>query len=96
MSDHYKSKITRDEYLRAFALFTMAHEHYVQSGNFGEAVNKIIMITPEKYPGGHVDDLIYSDGPLPVAAFDDALKKEGIQVEVAKKPKATKTKRNRR
>lgn len=76
----YKTEITRDEYLKALALFTMAHEHYVKSGTFGEALNRIIMTEPEKYPGGHVDDAIYSDGRSSVDDFDEALRREGIKV----------------
>ena len=57
----FKKRITRDEHLRAFALFTMAHDHHVESGRYGEALNKIIMEIPKKYPGGHTDDLIYGD-----------------------------------
>lgn len=81
MADGFKSKITRDEYLRALALFTVAHEHYVQSGTFGEALNRIVMATPQKYPGGQIDDLIYGEGRASVADFDEALKREGIEVE---------------
>lgn len=80
----YKKEITRDEYLRALALFTMAHQHYVDSGRFAMALNKIIMATPEKYPGGHVDDAIYCDGPGTVGDFDEAIKRDGIVVAAEK------------
>jgi hypothetical protein len=76
----YKKEISRDEYLKALALFTMANEHYVSAGTFGEALNKIIMVAPEKYPGGHVDDAIYSGERGTVAHFDEALRREGISV----------------
>lgn len=76
----YKAAISRDDYLKALALFTMAHEHYINSGNYAEALNRIIMTVPEKYPGGHVDDAIYSDGRGTVADFDEALRREGITV----------------
>ncbi len=82
-SDNWKPKITRDDYLRALALYTVAHEHYVQSVRFAEALNKIIMVSPEKYPGGHVDDAIYADEGGSVAIFDEALKREEIEVENA-------------
>lgn len=82
-SGEYKTKITRDEYLKALALFTVAHECYVNSGNFGEALNRIIMTEPKKYPGGHVDDAIYSDGRATVDDFDEALRLEEIEVEDA-------------
>jgi hypothetical protein len=77
----YKTKISRDDYLKALALFTMAHDHYAKAGTFGDALNRIIMAAPEKYPGGHVDDAIYSDERGTVEAFDEALRREGIEVE---------------
>lgn len=76
----YKTEISHDDYLRALALFTMANDHYVQSCRFAEALNKIIMDSPEQFPGGHVDDAIYSSDRLSVSAFDEALKREGIKV----------------
>ncbi len=76
----YKTEITRDEYLKALALFTMAHDHYVKAGTFGEALNRIIMNEPSKYPGGHTDDAIYSDDRGTVDDFDEALRREGIKV----------------
>ena len=76
----YKTEISRDEYLKALALFTIAHDHYVKSGTFGETLNRIIMTEPKKYPGGHVDDAIYSDDLGSVENFDEALRREGIKV----------------
>lgn len=76
----YKTEISYDEYLKALALFTVAHDHYVKAGTFGEALNRIVMVEPEKYPGGHVDDAIYSDDRGTVEQFDEALKREGIKV----------------
>lgn len=93
MAQYYKPKITHDEYLRALALFTVAHGHYVQSITFSKALNKIIMTAPEKYLGGHVDDLLYSEFSGTAAEFDEALKREDVQVE---KPAAAKKKRARR
>lgn len=80
MSTEYKSEITRDEYLRALALFTMANNHYVKAGEFGLALNRIIMNTPEQYPGGHVDDAIYVSEHSSVEDFDEALRRQGIKV----------------
>lgn len=76
----YKTEISRDDYLRALALFHIANRHYVDASNFGKALNRIIMTEPQKYPGGHVDDAIYSDEPQTVADFDEALRREGIKV----------------
>lgn len=77
----YKKQISRDDYLWALALFTVAHDHYLEANRFGAALNKIIMEEPEVYPGGHVDDAIYSLEPTSVADFDEALRREGIVVE---------------
>lgn len=76
----YKTKITRDEYLKVLALAVMANEHYVKAGEFALAVNRIIMIVPEMYPGGHVDDAIYSSDRSTVEIFDEAIRKEGIKI----------------
>ncbi len=76
----YKTEISRDEYLKALALFTMAHDHYAKSGTFGEALNRIIMTEPVKYSGGHMDDAIYSDEAGTVERFDEALRREGIKI----------------
>jgi hypothetical protein len=46
-------KISRDEYLKALALYTMAHDHYVNSVIFAGALNDIIIAVPQKDPGGH-------------------------------------------
>jgi hypothetical protein len=80
MTAEYKKQISHDDYLRALALYTVAHEHYVKSGQFAESLNQIIMAVPEKYPGGHVDDAIYSDERGTVATFEEALRREGIKV----------------
>jgi hypothetical protein len=77
----YKTTISYDEYLRALALYTVAHEAYLAAGRYGEALNRIIMVEPEKYPGGHVDEAIYCDDPVSTMAFNEALKREGIAVE---------------
>jgi len=76
----YKTELSHDEYLKALALFTMAHDHYVECVRFAEALNKTIMTVPEKFPGGYVDDAIYEDDKCTVADFDDALRREGIVV----------------
>lgn len=76
----YKTEISHDDYLRALALFTMAHEAYLSASQFCEALNGIIMVAPEMYPGGYVDDAIYSTDRQTVAHFDKALKREGIKV----------------
>ena len=78
----YKTEISHDDYLKALALFTMAHDSYRTACIYAGALNKIIMVKPEQFPGGHVDDAIYSsDERQTVAHFDEALRREGISVE---------------
>lgn len=77
----FKTEITRDDYLRALALFTMANEHYVKSAEFSAAINRIIMVEPEQFPGGHVDDAIYVPTRQTVEDFDEAMRREGIKVQ---------------
>ncbi len=77
----YKTKITLDEYLKALALFTIAHDHYAKACEFAQALNRIIMAVPEKYPGGHVDDAIYTDDRTTVENFDDALRLDGVEID---------------
>lgn len=80
MDGQYKTEISRDEYLKALALATMASGHYVKASECGAALNRIIMAQPEQYPGGHVDDAIYENEHMSVEKFDEALRKEGIKV----------------
>lgn len=77
---NYKTEITHDDYLRALALFVMANAAYCESARYAEALNKIIMEEPEQFPGGHVDDAIYENQKQNVAAFNAALRLEGIKV----------------
>lgn len=76
----YKAEISHDDYLKALALFTMANEHYVKASEFAAAVNRIIMVTPEQYTGGHVDDAIYASTRQSVADFDEAVRREGVKI----------------
>lgn len=80
MSEEYKAEITQDEYLHALALFTLAHDKYREACECGESLNRIIMSRPTRFPGGHVDDAIYTDERQTVVNFDEALRREGIKV----------------
>lgn len=79
MSD-YKAEISRDDYLKVIALATMANDHYVKASECGIAISRIIMDKPEQYPGGHVDDAIYTNARVTVVDLDEAIRKEGIKV----------------
>jgi len=66
-------QITRATYLQALGLFTMAQRHMRKCDEFRKELTAFLG-TPES---GHIDDAIY-DG---LAAFDEALEREGITVE---------------
>lgn len=76
----YKKEISRDDYLKALALFTMAHDHYTESVRFARALNRIIMVVPEQFPGGHTADAIYAEGTGDAIEFDEAIRRDGISV----------------
>lgn len=78
--EDYKTEISHDDYLKALALFTMANEHYVKASEFALSLNRIIMVKPEQYPCGHVDDVIYENERKNADAFDEALRREGVAV----------------
>ena len=88
----YKKQISRDEYLQALGLFTLANKRYAESTDYAQALNRIIMTEPETYPGGHVDDAIYTGDTATPEQFDEALRREGISVE---KPKSKRGARKR-
>lgn len=79
--DGFKEKITREEYLQAFALFMMANTHSQKAYEFEWAMNKIVRPGSTEFGGGHLGDAVYSTEPATVAVFDEALKREGIEVE---------------
>ena len=76
----YKDEISRDEYLKALALATMAADYYVKASECAATLNRIIMAEPEQYPGGHVDDSIYENARMTVEKFDAALRLDGVKV----------------
>lgn len=77
----YKTKITKEQYLQAFALFVMANTHYRKSIEFATGLNAIVMAKAEMFPGGHLDDAMYSSDPATQAEFDEALSRKKIEVE---------------
>lgn len=83
----YKSKITRDEYLKAFALFIMANGYSLKAYEFEWAMNGIVRPGSTEFSGGHLGDAIYSTEPATTAIFDEALKREGIEVADGEKDK---------
>ncbi|MEW8120055.1 MAG: hypothetical protein AB2792_23085 [Candidatus Thiodiazotropha sp.] len=69
------STITNEQYLMAKGLWYLANEHQSKCVEYETALNNLLGLKN----GSHVSDSIYNiDGGY---AIDDALKKEGIQVE---------------
>lgn len=86
--------ITEQQRLEAFALYTMANQHYHKCREFERAVSAIFGTT-----GGlgeyndSVSDAIYSNDPGHAPPFDEVLKSAGI---IVIKPKKTRDKAKRR
>lgn len=80
-----KKFITPDERLQAFALYTMANQHYVKVRDYERAIARIFGDS-EEY-NDQVSDAIYANDPGSPYDFEDVLKNAGIAV---KKPKRKK------
>lgn len=80
-SDGFKPKITYDEFLQTYALFTMAHSHSNKAYEFETAMNRIVRPGSTDFGGGHLGDAIFSTEPATLEVFNEALKREGITVE---------------
>ena len=68
-------KIRRSTYLQAFGLFTMAHRRSREADAFAAELGKLLGTDAMS----HLNDAIYSTADD--EDFDDALRREGIQVE---------------
>lgn len=64
-------RLDRDAYLKALALFTIAHDHYRQGTTFEGALARHLGV--DRNDLGHISDAVYS-GDI---TFDEALKREG-------------------
>lgn len=78
----FKEKINQDDYMKALGLFMLANEHYRKACEFEYALNRIIMVKPQQFPGGHVGDAIYTLERQTTIDFSEALAKEGVVVEL--------------
>ncbi len=77
--DRPKKIITKQQWLEAFALFTLAHQHYAKMREFERAMLRVIPEAEEHEGyGGCLSDAIYTDGS---ASFDEAIEKQGFLVE---------------
>jgi hypothetical protein len=79
--DGYKPKLTRNEYLQAYALFTMANTLSRKAYEFEWAMNRIVRPGGREFGGGHLGDAIYATEAATAEIFDEALKRTGIEVE---------------
>jgi hypothetical protein len=70
--------ITRDQYLQALALFTMATEHARKGREFEEALARLF--GKERHEIDGFSDAIYG-GPQYAHPFDELLKREGFILE---------------
>ena len=69
-----KKTISRDDYLKAFALFTMARNHADEAERYNSVLANLLDV--DQY--GHVADAIWEHGR---GDFDEALKRAEIEVE---------------
>jgi hypothetical protein len=74
-------KITRNEYLQALALFTLASQHMRKVEEFELAMNEVL----KSDTGSHASDALYCN-----TSFDSALKSMGITVSESLSPQPTK------
>lgn len=74
--------INRETYLKALALFTLAHSHYQKMRDFEFELGNLLKCADEHGYGGVISDAIYEDGS---ANFDAALKKANFIVSKLKK-----------
>lgn len=76
-----KKIITSDQRLKAFALFSMAADHYAKAAEFENAISEMLGYT-DQYCGCLSDEMVNGGN------FDRGLKNEGFEVKApAKKPK---------
>lgn len=78
-----KRKISRDEYLRALALFVCANDHYMRSRQFEAELAKLVGDPGESHYCGFISDALYIDDKVSASDFDTALKQSSIEVEDA-------------
>lgn len=72
-----KKKITKEQRLQAFALFTMARTHFAKAREFESALGDLLGYTDEDLGYlGCISDELQADN----ASFDRGLKREGFAV----------------
>jgi hypothetical protein len=75
-----KKIITPDTRLKAFALFSMAHDHYAKAAEFETALAEMLGYT-DNYSGCISDEMVNGGN------FERALKNEGFEVRAPAKKK---------
>lgn len=89
--------ITEQQRLEAFALYTLANQHYAKCREFERGASAILGTTDGvgEY-NESISDAIYGSDPGHAAAFDDVLKSAGIVVIKPTKRGAAGDKKKRR
>lgn len=80
-----KKSITENERLQAFALYTMANQHYAKVREFERGIARILG-DDEDY-NDSVSDAIYANEPGAADDFDYVLDRAGVSVKKAAKRK---------
>ncbi len=88
MTDEPKTTISRNTYLQALGLFTLAATHMRKVEDAQKALAELLGLTFND-TDGHIGDAIYAiGGPAGPQDFDEALKRSDILVEDAPPPAA--------
>lgn len=85
--------ITEQQRLEAFALYTMANQHYVKVREYERAVAMILGEADDRGYNDAVSDGIYGNDPGRETPFDEILTRSGI---VVMKPQKTGPKKKKR
>lgn len=73
--------IDRDTYLKVLGLFTLATNYYRIMREAEFKANEVLDL--DMHSGTHISDAIYTDGGGCIRDFDEALRKQGIEIESA-------------
>lgn len=68
--------LEHSRYLQALGLFTMARRHAERADEYRNELHALLGIET----GSHVEDAIWSGGPIDIPEFDEALRREGFNV----------------
>lgn len=79
--------ITEQQRLEAFALYTLANQHYVKCREFERGASAILGTTPgfDEY-NDSISDGIYGNDPGRHTPFDEVLRRAGVVVVKPRRP----------